>query len=175
MRLPGIEITALTAALLSCPLYLSGQTSAPSRPCTASEYRQFDFWLGEWDVQLPNGKRAGANRITPILAGCAIRENWTGAGGSIGTSYNIYDQTQHRWHQTWVDNQGSLLQLDGEFADGRMRLQGETVDSTGAKTLQRITWNQTAPGKVRQLWESSSDAGKTWAVAFDGLYLRHHR
>jgi len=25
---------------------------------------------------------------------------------------------------------------------------------------------------VRQLWETSNDDGKTWAVSFDGLYRR---
>jgi hypothetical protein len=25
---------------------------------------------------------------------------------------------------------------------------------------------------VRQLWESSKDDGKTWAVSFDGLYRK---
>jgi tetratricopeptide (TPR) repeat protein len=26
------------------------------RPCSGAEYRQFDFWLGEWDVFNPNGQ-----------------------------------------------------------------------------------------------------------------------
>ena len=41
-----------------------------------------------WDVTLPDGKRAGNNRIEPILGGCVLRESWAGATGGIGTSYN---------------------------------------------------------------------------------------
>ena len=144
----------------------------PGQACNAPEYHQFDFWIGAWDVTLPNGKRAGANRIEPILGGCALRETWSGTGGSDGTSYNSWDATRHRWHQTWVDNQGSLLVLEGAFANGRMVLEGETVDTAGEKQRQRITWQQTSPGHVRQLWESSNDGGATWTTAFDGRYVK---
>ena len=53
-----------------------------------------------------------------------------------------------------------------------MVLQGETVDTAGKKQLQRITWEQPSPGRVRQLWESSADAGATWTTAFDGRYTK---
>jgi hypothetical protein len=127
--------------------------------CTAPEHRQFDFWVGDWDVSNPAGKPAGRNRIEPILGGCALRETWTGAGGSRG-------------HQTWVDNGGLVLRLDGEFAGGKMVLSGETLDSTGTTVLNRITWQQMAPGAVRQLWEVSMDRGKTWRTVFDGRYRK---
>jgi hypothetical protein len=169
--------------VLALPAVLSG-VLAPTRPaaaqtapppgqaCKAPEHHQFDFWIGQWDVTLPNGKRAGVNKIELILGGCALRETWAGAGGSDGTSYNAWDATRRRWHQTWVDNQGSLLTLEGAFADGKMILEGETVDTAGRKQRQRITWEQTSPGHVRQLWESSSDGGATWTVAFDGRYAK---
>jgi hypothetical protein len=144
----------------------------PARPpaCTSAEHHQFDFWIGEWNVTLPNGKYAGTNRIEPILTGCALRETWSGARGMHGTSYNIYDAAGRRWHQTWVDDGGNLLQLDGAFQDGKMVLTGEQK-SDSATTLQRITW--TPNGKeVRQVWESSTDGGRTWSVVFDGTYRK---
>lgn len=150
----------------------AAQSAAPGQACKAPEYHQFDFWIGQWNVTLPNGKRAGVNHIEPILGGCALRESWSGAGGSDGTSYNSYDATRRRWHQTWVDNQGSLLLLEGTFTNGRMILEGETVDTAGRKQRQRITWQETSPGHVRQLWESSGDGGATWTTAFDGRYVK---
>ena len=71
-----------------------------------------------------------------------------------------------------MDGQGNLLQLDGAFNGGKMTLTGETVDSTGASATQRIIWEQTAPGEVRQLWETSTDGGATWTTAFDGRYRK---
>lgn len=158
--------------LLCAAASAAAQTAPAPARCTAPEYRQFDFWVGDWDVALPDGKPAGHNRIEPILGGCALRESWTGAGGLAGTSYNVYDRSRRVWHQTWVDGQGNLLQLEGTFAGGRMTLEGETVDSAGGKARQRITWQPTGPDKVRQLWETSSDGGATWTVAFDGRYRK---
>jgi hypothetical protein len=71
-----------------------------------------------------------------------------------------------------VDNGGLVLRLDGEFAGGKMVLSGETLDSTGTTVLNRITWQQMAPGAVRQLWEVSMDRGKTWRTVFDGRYRK---
>lgn len=171
-RLVRLGLT-LSAALPLVSLSLPAQAPPPPGPaCAAAEFRQFDFWIGEWDVRRPDGSRAGENRIEPILGGCVLRESWTGVRGLHGTSYNIYDATRHRWHQTWVDDQGTLLVLEGAFAGGRMSLEGVSTDSTGRQQRQRITWQQTAPGRVRQLWESSSDGGATWAVAFDGRYVK---
>ena len=141
-------------------------------PCSAPEYRQFDFWLGDWDVFNPDGDLVGTNSIRRIYGGCALEERWQSAGQHSGASFNIYNVQRKQWHQTWVDSGGLLLQLDGSFNDGKMVLSGETMGRNGARVLNRITWESTGPGRVRQLWESSTDGGTTWSVAFDGTYVR---
>lgn len=148
--------------------------SSPPLACTAGEHRQFDFWLGEWDVTVPNGNKAGTNRIQAINGGCALREEWTGASGFTGTSLNAFDAGTGRWHQTWIGSDGILLLLDGGLRDGTMELAGVTAGTDGAKTRHRIRWTPLGgtPARVRQLWESSTDDGKTWVVAFDGVYQR---
>ena len=139
-------------------------------PCSAPEHRQFDFWVGDWDVFDPAGKKVGTNIIKLALNKCALHESWTGTG-MTGNSYNIYFAPEKRWHQTWVDSQGSLLELNGRFEDGKMVLSGEGPAATGGRTKHRITWSKLEGGRVRQLWESSGDAGATWTVAFDGTYV----
>jgi hypothetical protein len=168
----GSMVVCLMIGLAGRSVAQESGGAQPPPACTAPEHRQFDFWIGDWDVSNPAGKPAGHNRIEPILGGCALRETWTGARGSRGTSYNAWDSQRRRWHQTWVDNGGLVLRLDGGFADGKMVLSGETRDSSGAAVLNRITWRETGPGAVRQLWEVSSDGGKTWGVAFDGRYRK---
>jgi len=142
--------------------------------CDAAEYHQFDFWIGDWTVTTPNGKVAGTNTIDRPLGTCVLQEHWVGAGGTVGSSFNVYDTTRKRWHQTWVDNQGTLLLLDGAFADEKMVMSGASVDAKGAAIMNRITWQREHgdPDRVRQLWETSADGGKTWQTAFDGLYTR---
>lgn len=145
-------------------------------PCSAPEHRQFDFWLGEWEVRDSAGKLAGNNRITRVQQGCALLEEWKGSSGVTGMSLNAYDADRKRWHQTWVDSTGGLLIIEGAFKDGKMVLSGEAMsnDTPPKKTMQRITW-EPRDGTVRQLWESSNDDGKTWTVAFDGRYTKASR
>jgi hypothetical protein len=144
-------------------------TMAP-RPCSSPEYRQFDFWVGEWDVSIAGGKAAGTNRITPALGGCALREEWAGASGVHGTSLNMWDATAKRWRQTWVDDKGNVLLLTGQFRNGKMTLEGEGPGEKGETVRNRITWSRIPEGRVRQLWETSRDGGKSWAVEFEGTY-----
>ena len=144
----------------------------PAPPaCDGEQHRQFDFWLGEWNVSV-NGKAAGFNRITLLYGKCALQEDWTSAGGNFaGGSLNIYDRAKDRWHQTWVDSTGTLLELDGGLVEGKMVLSGQRPGADGSMTTNRISWTPNADGSVRQHWETSTD-GAHWESLFDGLYVR---
>lgn len=144
---------------------------AASAACDEPAFRQFDFWIGEWQVHTPDGKLAGTNRITREYGGCVIHEHYTTARGYAGESLNMYDAGRKLWHQTWVDNEGVLLVLEGAFRDGHMRLEGQNIGSDGKVAKHRITWTPNRDGSVRQHWESL-DAGGNWITAFDGKYTR---
>ncbi len=161
---------AVFALLLLLPASVWGQ----EKPCTSSDHRSFDFWLGSWDVRAPDGSTAGHNDVTSEMGGCVVHEHWEGAGGSRGESFNVFDARRGVWHQTWVDNGGGLLLLDGRYADGKMVLRGEQPGRDGGTVVNRITWSRVGgdPDRVRQLWEASRDGGATWSVVFDGLYMR---
>lgn len=146
------------------------EVSGPPQPCTGERYHDFDFWVGDWEVFAPGGQRVGTNRIEKIQSGCVLQEHWVGAQGDTGTSFNIYDHTTGQWHQSWVSNAGMLLLLDGEFANGVMRLSGTTVGRGGETVRHRVSWEPLAPDSVRQLWETSRDDA-TWNVVFDGRYV----
>lgn len=163
---------AMVAAAYFAPVTLSAQESAtPPPPCSAPEYRQFDFWIGKWDVT-EKGKPAGTSRVTAILDGCVLLEEWTSANGKfLGKSFNRYDADTQRWQQLWVDNQGKVLRLVGGYADGKMVLEGATAASQG-QVFQRITWHNNDDGTVRQVWEQSKDMRETWNTVFDGLYVK---
>ena len=147
---------------------------APPKPgaaCVAGHFRDFDFWVGDWDVYGPKGQKVGTSHITRILGDCVIAEHWLGGGGVEGRSHNMYAANQDRWTQFWVDNGGNSLILHGGLQDGAMVLVGDQPDpKTGKIDRQRITWSRLPNGIVRQLWDTSSDGGKTWTVAFDGRY-----
>ena len=79
-------------------------TSANLMQCTAPEHRQFDFWIGEWEVFAgPQGDRpVGSNRIERSENGCWLVEHWRGASGNHGTSTNAWDAQYSVWRQFWI-------------------------------------------------------------------------
>lgn len=162
------------ALMLSLALLFGHATAvaqpAPKTDCSATEFRQFDFWLGSWRVT-SQGKPAGTSRIESAMKGCAVIEHWSSAGGGLGTSLNFYDRRTKTWSQAWIDEGGNALHLKGGLVDGRMVLQSAPQDTPKGPVVQRITWSREPDGSVRQLWESSSDGGRTWTVAFDGSYV----
>lgn len=142
-------------------------------PCMVTpEHRQFDFWIGEWNVMTPQGQLAGTNSVQRVVDGCVIFENWSGSQGGNGKSFNYYDKNDGKWHQLWVGSGGGAINFSGEFKEGAMRYEAVSPAANGAKTLQRMTFFKLDGDKVRQLWESSTDDGKTWTVAFDGMYIK---
>jgi hypothetical protein len=163
-------VGVFAVALVGTPT-TRAEGGAAAKACASPSHRQFDFWLGTWNVTQA-GKTAGQNKIESILNGCAVMESWKGTGGVTGHSLNIYDSTRDVWHQTWVDSTGSLLTLEGHFKGGAMVLEGVATDEKGKKARQRITWTAPSPNEVRQLWQSSIDEGKSWKTEFDGLYSR---
>ena len=158
--------------LASCLLVGASGAMAQAAPtCDAVEYRQFDFWVGEWNVHTPDGKLAGTNRIEREYDGCVLHERYDTARGYKGESLNTYDTGRKVWHQTWVDNQSTLLLLNGGLRGASMVLEGQTVAASGQTTRHRITWTPNSNASVRQHWESTDEKGQ-WSTLFDGLYTR---
>jgi hypothetical protein len=144
----------------------------PPPPCRGEEHRQFDFWVGEWDVTRADGRRAGTNRIESILDGCVLHESWRSADGrSVGQSFNILAR-DGRWHQTWVDNSGLLLELVGGMVEDRMVLGQDTVRPDRTRVRHEISWERLPTGQVKQHWRTSQDGGSTWTDVFVGIYTR---
>src|SRR5208282_2040528 len=68
--------------------------------CLSSAHREFDFWVGDWDV-FDAGSLSGANstkvaraRVDLILDGCVLREDYRGTDGHRGQSFTIYDDAR---------------------------------------------------------------------------------
>lgn len=135
-------------------------------------YRQFDFWIGTWDVFARDGSQAGTNVITKDEKGFLLTEKWTNNSGSTGTSISYYDPSDQCWKQTWVDAGGNIVRYRGGYRDGNMRFEGSLTKPSGARVASRVTYHANDDGSIRQLIEHSSDSGRNWSVYFDGKYVR---
>lgn len=140
-------------------------------PCKGrAESRQFDFWIGEWLPKNAQGLTVGTSSIQLILGSCVILENWN-TPVSSGKSFSNFSTNDGKWHQTWVDDKGTLAYYTGGLVGGKMVLDSERVVN-GKKMIARMTFSRLENGDVRQHGESSNDEGKTWTTTFDFTYVR---
>jgi hypothetical protein len=152
----------------------------PSHPCSASQQKQFDFWVGDWQLTWPGEKPGttarGANHIVRILNNCVVQENFDGGADMAlqGTSVSTFDVRSGKWKQTWVDNEGGYLDFVGEWKDGQMILAREGTAPDGAKILQRMVWKNIGQHELDWSWEASRNGGKTWEVRWPIHYRRAH-
>jgi hypothetical protein len=182
LRLPPrlLETTKEFDSIRSDPRYaaLVERVTAARYPCRAGGVsHQLDFWIGDWNVSPwaqtgGNPASAGVNRVTAMLDRCGILEEWAGTAGDFGKSINFYDTNRAKWRQIWIADNGGSLDYEGSFINGAMRFEGWTKNAAGAKVLQKLTFFAIAPDTVRQLFESSTDDGKTWTPGFDARYVR---
>jgi hypothetical protein len=151
------------------------QTERNQKPCTyIPENRQFDFWIGEWNVVTTKGEApAGSSKIELILGDCVVQENWTGGSGGSGKSYNIYNQSLKRWEQYWVDSVGGNIFFYGGLKDGVMDYWTDAIpQADGTKLKRHLQFFKVGPDTVRQFSQGSTDDGKTWRVEYDFTYNR---
>lgn len=164
-NLTGGIVLALAAAASG-----AGQTPA-AEPCRDAAFHQLDFWVGEWDVYGPKGRKIAQSRIESVY-GCGIRENWMPFNGQPGGSLSIYVPGEKRWEQFYIDSSGSRARLQGGWTDGKMVLNRVWDPSDKDQMLSRMSYARNADGSVRQFGEQSTDQGKTWTITFDLLYRR---
>jgi hypothetical protein len=132
----------------------------------------FDFWVGEWDVHLVDGSKAGTNSVQSEQRNCVVVERWQSAGGGGGMSINYLDRADGKWVQVWNDPGGNQIHIRGGLTDEGMLLEGSIHYVSTDTTLPfRGLWTPLPDGRVRQYFEQADDAG-TWAPWFEGFYSR---
>lgn len=158
-----------------------------SKACSSPEHRQFDFWLGTWDLAVHVRTSAtvdvwthakGTQRIEAILGGCAIQESFTADGPGepwAGHSYSMWQPAAGKWRQTWVDDQGSYIALTGGVEQGVMTLYGEPRDKGGKPAQMRMQFLAVTPTSLRWEWQQSTDGWQSQTVMMRIDYVRAAR
>jgi hypothetical protein len=173
-------VVVLALSAMTTAAVMSGHHPEPRNPSPTA--RQFDFWLGDWELTWPGEQSGlpagqigrGTNSIKAILDSCVIEENFVDLAPSSlrGMSVSVYNQRLGKWQQTWVDNQSSYLDFVGEFKDGKMILSRHATTKAGKEIIQRMVWHNIAKDQLDWNWEASEDGGKTWKVNWQIHYAR---
>lgn len=162
---------ALIASLTGVSHAQDSPEQAPAPLCEDDAFKQFDFWIGHWDVSTPDGTIAGENNITREENGCLIVERWTSVSGGTGQSYNYYNPATEKWRQVWV-GAGSMIDYEGGLtATGSMKLEG-TITYIGTAQTAPFTgeWTRNEDGSVTQHFEQYDAETDAWNDWFTGRY-----
>ena len=168
------------AVALSTPVAAqqSTPTAFPVHPDLAPEARQFDFWVGEWDVNLRILQDDGSwqdaigstAHVFPVLSGKAVLELWSDdrQAGIKGYSLRYWNAPEGHW-ELWLNwpgpnRSGTGAPLTGTFRHGRGEFfaRGRTPD--GSPRVTRYTFSDISPTSLR--WDDavSTDGGRTWSA-----------
>ena len=153
---------------------LKARLALASSPCdTMPKAREFDFWIGDWNVYAPGGQLAGTNSIQKVSNGCALLENWAAnGGGGTGKSLNFYNATAGYWQQTWIGAAGGPVEFrEGVLKDNTLSFVTR-ANAPGNPVTSRLSFTNLGPNRVRQHAEATTDNGATWTTTYDFQYLR---
>lgn len=159
MPLAGSRVDAatgeVTATIPGAGTYTARWT-APAEGCATAAHRQFDFWLGAWNLVVPGGI-AGPNDI--ILDGCVLLEHFREVSGTVGRSVSFYRERDATWYQTYVDSRGNRIDLRGALEGSRMVMRGP--GGAGSR------WEPLDADNIR--FQQFDPTGRT---TFDSTYVR---
>jgi hypothetical protein len=155
------------------------QPSASGAACDWPESREFDFWIGEWEVlnrhraqgqDDPTWYQTGmaTDRVFAAVGGCATVERWYGKlsfDEIVGFSVRAFDPATAQWSLVllWPGrNRPVFGTLKGGFRHHRGEFFTEGADAQGRAVLSRFTFSDIRPDALR--WDAavSHDSGLTW-------------
>ncbi len=163
----------ISQVLINQPKSISNVGYVELADTTINHFRDFDFWIGEWDVYTYGTENLGGHSIIEaIIDSFVIKESYqTVQGPYKGTSLNKYNRSIKKWEQFWVDNGGLSLHIQGGLIDDKMVMVGARNTPKG-EVWDKIQWTPLEDGTVRQEWLQSNDYGANWNKVFDGHYKR---
>ena len=172
----GLTIPFLTSLALAILPMCTPEAVGAQGACQG-EYRDFDFWIGEWDVLNRNrgaedtrwfDTGTATARIYPVAAGCGIVEHWRGhAFGDflVGFSVRSFNPQRGRWDLVLLwPNAGNprFGELNGGFRHNRGEFYSRSLNAERDTTLTRFTFSDITPNSLRWQEGSSNDNGRTW-------------
>jgi hypothetical protein len=174
----AIRAIAVSGAALLCMagLSLQAQTAVKALdPCKDPqlhpEYRQLDFWIGDWTVYKDKEKLSDVT-VENILKGCALAETWTAAHGSDGRGLATYNPLDKKWEYFWVADRGYTSHFTGQLLQDEMQFVIEQPTPDGKTRLRHWSLIKLPDGRVRELSVGSVDNGQHWSTEYDFTWIR---
>jgi hypothetical protein len=183
----GLSLLLLTIVLALPNAGLAQQHgsggAAPPPTSAPAEAKQFDFLIGQWELEVKPKVNSLAAMIhgAPKLVGSW--KAWRGFDGfgvedelrvvdasgnpmSLNQALRIYDRNQNRWTIVGLDvYRARVSNSTAQWQGSEMRLEGNGTDSEGKPYLSRTRYFGITPDAFRMQQDRSSDNGQTWDEA----------
>lgn len=159
------------ALFLLCALAATG---------AAAQEKQFDFLIGQWDVEVRpkvsgiaaaiHGapKLGGTWKAWRAMDGLAIEDELRildASGNPISFTHGmrIYSKADRRWKSGSLDAyRARFSESSGEAAGNELVMSGRGTDPQGQPVMTRARYLDIGANGFRMLQERSADEGKTW-------------
>ena len=171
-----VAAIAVVASVASAPLHRTEAQqprAAVTSPCaTDSAYQRLAFWVGDWEVVDSTGAHYATQRVRTMFDACAITAEWTGPAGDKGLSMSGFDARAGEWRQIYVSNQVPfpsgvpVRKSDPSYGGPGIRFIPLLDPGAGQVVRSRVTIMPLSDHRALELFEDSSDGGKTWRTLF---------
>jgi hypothetical protein len=163
----------LAALACTVPAALFAQAPAP-------ESKQFDFLLGQWELDVQpkvsgiaaaihgSPKLVGSWKAWRALDGLAVEDELRvvdASGNPISLSHALrtYSKSEGRWKIQGLDVYRSRFsESAGQLQGGEMRVTGRGLDPEGHPVMTRIRYYDIGANGFRMQQDRSSDDGRSW-------------
>jgi hypothetical protein len=175
------------SVVLTCPLAVVAQHSsdaaATSAASTPAEAKQFDFLLGQWQLEVRpkvSGLAAiihGAPRLVGTWKaerspdGLGIEDEMrifdaSGNPMSLNRAHRVYSGAEGLWKISGQDvTRSRNSESTAKWLGAEMQVDGHSADADGKPTIIRTRYFDISANSFRMRQDRSSDNGQTWDEA----------
>jgi len=181
-----LHLILATTFLFACANGASAQHApGPARPATsaAAEAHQFDFMIGQWEVEATPKSSSLAAMIHGVPKLVGTWKAWRAFDGfgiddelrivdasgnpmSLSHAMRVYSAGESRWTATTMDvYRGRAAISNGAMQGSEIVMHGTGTDAEGKPTLTRAHYTDITPDGFRVQQDRSADNGQTWDEA----------
>ena len=177
----------LLSLVLTCPVAAiaqhGGDAAATPVSSVPAEAKQFDFLLGQWQLEV-HPKVSGLGAMihgAPRLVGTWKAKRSADGRGiedemqivdasgnpmSLSRAQRVYASTEGLWKISGMDvTHGRASNATGKWQGGEMRVDGHSTDAEGKPTLTRTRYYGITADSFHMQQDRSSDNGQSWEEA----------
>ena len=182
MNSKTLGLALLLLLLLSAPLHAQHGGGGAAMPATTApaEARQFDFLIGQWELDVRpkvSGLAAmihGAPRLLGTwkawraFDGFGVQDEMrivdaSGNPKTLTSFQRVYAESEKQWKISGLDvYRARYTNSTARWQDGEMRVNGEGTDSEGKAYQSRTRYFEIGKDAFKMTQDRSYDQGTTW-------------